>query len=42
MLQLNENEYTLYYKPHIDTLLADKKSIVQHLKDTLDDIRYIE
>jgi len=37
MLQLNENEYAQYYKPYIDTLMADEKSIVEHLKDTLDD-----
>jgi hypothetical protein len=37
MLQLNENEYAHYYKPYIDALVADKKSIVEHLKDTLDD-----
>ena len=36
MLQLNENEYAHYYKPYIDALMADEKSIVEHLKDTLD------
>jgi len=30
MLQLNENEYTHYYMPYIDALLADEKSIVDH------------
>lgn len=37
MLQLNENEYAHYYKPYIDALVADEKSIVEHLKNTLDD-----
>ena len=37
MLQLIENEYAHYYKPYIDTLVADEKSIVEYLKDTLDD-----
>jgi hypothetical protein len=37
MLQLNENEYAHYYKQYIDALVVDKKSIVFHLKDTLDD-----
>ena len=37
MLQLNEKEYAHYYKPYIDALAADEKSIVEHLNDTLDD-----
>ena len=37
MLQLNENEYAHYYKPYIDTLVTNEKSIVEHLKDTLDE-----
>ena len=37
MLQLNENEYVHYFKPYLDALIGDEKSIVEYLNDTLDD-----
>jgi hypothetical protein len=35
MLQLNENEFAHYYKPYIDAVAGNGKSIVENLNDTL-------
>ena len=37
MLQLNENEYAHFYKPYIEALASNEKSIHQNLNDTLQD-----
>ena len=35
MSQLNENEYHQYYRPYIDFVIGNGKSIVENLEDTL-------
>lgn len=36
MLQLNENEYHHYYRPYIDLVIDNGRTIVENLEDTID------
>ena len=38
MLELNENEFAHFYKPYIDAVASNGKSIVENLKDTLTEV----